>query len=190
MRLFIGIALSNEVKQQLNLVSRRISESLDNSDLNIRWVAESQLHITLKFLGEVADKLLCQVQTSLCAAVSSYPYYELKIGGVGCFPPRGEPRVIWAGIPRGQEITCELNKSIEKNLSAIGFAQEERAYLPHVTLGRVKKDASRGRLRLAAAEQFFAELSQQVTKVTLFSSQLSSSGAIYSVVYEAPLLSA
>ena len=125
-RLFVAIDLPDEVKDQLEPICRGVPGA--------RWTRDRQYHLTLRFLGELEGPVARAVSEAL-HAVRSEPF-ELEIQGTGHFPPRGEPRVLWAGVGRSPEL-LELHRQVEKVLRRQGLPPEERKFAAHVTLARL-----------------------------------------------------
>ena len=154
----------------------------------VRWTRPDSVHLTVKFLGNVADGLVPDLCEALGTAAALSRPFEMTIGNIGCFPPRGNPRIVWVGAdePAGGLVECV--GLVEEAYAELGFAPEKRAYKPHVTIGRVKspRKAKDLRDRLAAEEPFTAGV-QSVTDLVLFQSDLRPTGAVYTAVCRAPL---
>ena len=125
-RLFVAIELPDEVKDQL--------EPLCHGVPGARWTRDRQFHLTLRFLGEVEGPVARAVEEAL-HGVRSDPF-ELQLAGVGHFPPRGEPRVLWAGVDRSAEL-LEVHRQVERVVRRAGLPPEERKFAPHVSLARL-----------------------------------------------------
>lgn len=142
-RSFIAIPLSPEVQRN----ARRLLRDLRQGKDGIKWVPEENLHLTLKFLGDVVDRDVPQVCQAIRRASEAIAPFELEFAGTGGFPSADRPRVIWAGVPRGGEELIQLVSVLEKELADLGFKPEPRDYRPHLTLGRVRSGS-----RAASAE--------------------------------------
>ena len=153
----------------------------------LRWTPDSQLHFTLKFLGEIEDDRVTAAKAATAAAAralgagaGSAGPFRLVLEGFGAFPPRGPARVLWAGCGEGAEELTALGAAAEEAFAAEGFPRDERPFSPHLTLARVK-DPDAGR-RLARAlptiplEPFGAV---PVSSLVLFQSELTPRGAEY-----------
>jgi 2'-5' RNA ligase len=143
------------------------------------------MHLTLKFLGEVKDDQGVEVTRAVTRVAEEAHPFELDIAGCGCFPPRGDVRIVWAGA---EESTIALTRSVERlddELGKLGFPPENRAFSPHITVGRVREDRSRGALRSAVAGARLEPMSQDVNSIVVMLSELSRSGPTYSVISRA-----
>lgn len=183
MRCFVAIELTDGIRREI----ARVQETLRDAD-GVRWTRADSVHLTVKFLGNVADGLAPDLCEALAAAAGISGPFEMTVGGVGCFPPRGNPRIVWVGAdePTGRLVECV--GLVEEAYADLGFAPEKRAYTPHVTIGRVKspRKAKDLRDRLARHESFAAG-AQSVEELVLFQSDLRPSGAVYTPVFRAPL---
>ena len=105
---------------------------------SIRWIKKENIHLTLKFLGEVPDEAMQSIGDALKAACSAHTPFDARLGGLGAFPSPRRARVIWAGVDQGSPEISALAASVESALEPIGFRREGRAFVPHATLGRTK----------------------------------------------------
>jgi 2'-5' RNA ligase len=177
MRLFVAVHLSEEIRAALAAVQDR----LRSVRAEVSWVRPGNLHLTLKFLGEVeAERLdpLCAALAGIAPPVSSF---EAAVAGVGSFGGR-VPRVIWAGVGDGTEALVALAGHVDAALAAVGFPRESRPFSPHLTLGRVRSPRNvaelAGALR-SEARGAFGRVS--VGAFHLMESQLHPQGSIYTV---------
>jgi RNA 2',3'-cyclic 3'-phosphodiesterase len=180
MRCFVALESDEVICDQLE-AAQKFFKPLGGK---VGWCTREQMHLTLKFLGAVAEDLVPQVIAALKTAASDIAPFEMAVEGVGAFPPSGQPRVLWVGIRECPPL-MELQERIEKQLNPLGFPREDRDFTPHLTLGRVKEriDTKGYRNVLAQQKDFFAG-NQKVDKVILFSSILKPTGAIYTPVEE------
>jgi len=152
----------------------------------VAWVSRDNLHLTLKFLGGVEPIRLDALAEALTTIVAGWPAFELTVRGLGAFPSRTRPRVLWAGVDAGAAALATLAAGVDDALASLGFSREARAFSAHVTLGRVREPRPNPRLAEAlAVEGAFGR--QRVTRVCLMRSQLSPLGARYSELAEARL---
>jgi 2'-5' RNA ligase len=155
----------------------------------VRWAAAAQLHLTLKFLGEVAAGLLPAVREAVAAALADHGPFTLALHGAGAFPSVQRPRVVWVGVGAGAAEATLLAGSLERSLAPLGFAPEPRPFAPHLTVGRVKAPgADRAALpRLIAAVRDRAWGEDVVREVHLVRSELFPAGPIYSILHTTSL---
>ena len=181
MRLFIALNLPPAVRAAL----WDATSPLRQLDLPVTWVRGEGIHVTLKFLGEVGDEREAELTAALQRAATGARALALAVGGFGVFPDFHKPRVIWAGIEPepGLEI---LQHRVEQEFAPLGFPTEARAFRPHVTLGRARREARprdfnrAGGLEAALGRLEFAQ-SVVVSAVDLMQSTLRSGGAVYNV---------
>lgn len=149
-----------------------------------RWVEPEQLHLTLRFIGDVDGSMLRPVQEALAEVTTEA--FSLQLEGIGFFPPRGNPRVVWVGIRKNEEL-LRLHNRIESVLVREGLEPEERKYAPHITLARLKNTpASRIGAYLAQHGLFRTE-EFPVNEFLLYSSVLNSRGARHYIEEGYPL---
>jgi len=166
-RLFVALPLPESVKRSLEPLARGLGD--------VRWLDPEQQHLTLRFIGELDNGRLEEVAETL-AVVEGWPF-DLGLEGLGHFPPRGEPQVLWVGVAKSPEL-AGLKRRIDRTLAAVGLPPEGRKFTPHVTLARVRAPLSRERLAtwlmrhsLYRSERF------PVSSFHLYSSRLKSDGA-------------
>jgi 2'-5' RNA ligase len=182
-RAFIAIDLEEGIKRSL----QALIQDLKGTRADIRWVQPGGLHLTLKFLGEIDEAQASRVEAALSKAAARHDPFPLRLEGTGVFPGERNPRVLWVGFAAAPGLLA-LQEELERALEPEGFAREERAFTPHLTLGRVKgpghvKDA----LAVLAKnrEKTFGDMT--VRRVALFESRLHPEGAEYRIVHEAGL---
>lgn len=190
MRLFFAIALSDDVRAAVARVEDGLQQRLAGSGSNraVKWVERENLHITLRFLGEVDEARARALLDALAAPLAGKPF-SLVAGGAGAFPPAGAPRVVWVGVRDGADAARHVFDALEQRLAPLAFESDGRAYTPHLTLGRVRDiDPRRGRdLRGWLNDVPEAIGTETVAAVTLYQSRLSPKGPRYEVVKEIPL---
>ena len=153
---------------------------------DVAWVARDNVHLTLKFLGNVETARLPGVEHALAAAAAGQPAFDLAVHGLGAFPASTRARVLWAGVTAGGREAVDLAAGVDDALAALGFPRETRPFAAHVTLGRVR--APRANPRLAAALDAPEPFGRQhVARVCLMRSELSPRGARYTELAALPL---
>lgn len=169
-RLFVAVDLPEKMQPTLSTMGGTIAGS--------RPVPPDQLHLTLKFIGEVDTAGLVDVKESLQEI--RFSPFNMQLKGVGHFPPRGEPKVIWAGVTPTKEVT-QLRNKIEKALAETGIPREKRKFSAHLTLCRLKNTPAQKVARFLAENSFFESPEFEVHEFKLYSSVLSRKGAIHTV---------
>lgn len=184
MRLFVAINFTSKDRHRMVRAARKMREA----GLPVRWVEPDQIHLTLKFLGEVRPERVAAVEAAVARVASKTRPFTMHMGGSGAFPTTRRPKVIWLGAEASPELRC-LKHDLEWELAPLGFEREVRAFHPHVTLGRARVDARAGDFRgfeeLVAAMDFGAEIT--VRSVDLMKSALSTRGARYEKLLSARL---
>ena len=186
-RTFIAIALPRAIQSKLD----EVAHSLKNEQTQaVRWVTGKNIHLTLKFLGEVEEVKIEAISQAIKVAGQHFDSFELSVSGLGTFPNLRRPRVIWVGVQAPQALP-QLANAIDLGTQSLGFPGEERPFSPHLTLGRVSQNASPLEVQSIAQALSVARIgdlgSFNVTQVTLFRSDLQPSGAIYTPLFAASL---
>jgi RNA 2',3'-cyclic 3'-phosphodiesterase len=141
-----------------------------------RPVPKDQLHLTLKFIGDTDTGLLPDIKDALHSV--EFPQFSFQLCGVGHFPPRGMPRVLWAGIRPAAE-TVSLRNKIETTLADIGIEREHRKFSPHLTLCRLKNSPLKRVTRFLSENALFNTPEFDITEFKLYSSILTPKGAVH-----------
>ncbi|WP_003544298.1 RNA 2',3'-cyclic phosphodiesterase [Desulfotomaculum nigrificans] len=183
LRLFIAIDVPDSLKNSLTELQRTIF-----ADSSVKLVEQQNLHLTLKFLGETPGDKCPDIVQAMQQTVIGCPPFQLRLHGLGIFPTRGNPKVVWVGIggARGKLITLQQN--LEQNLAGFGFPAEGRKYSPHLTLGRLREPLNLNQLQTNIGryrEQEFG--AWQVSAIKLMQSTLTKAGPIYKVLATIPL---
>lgn len=183
-RAFIAVELPEDVLTTLG----RIQDHFKKYRLNFRWVRPENIHLTLKFLGNVQTKDIQKVERVLSELTPAHAVFELRGAGIGVFPNLKNPRVLWAGVGGAAESLRSLQKTIEDRLEDQGFARENRPFKGHLTLGRAKGGCDTRRVMEAmAACEAFAAPAFTVRRLTFFKSDLQKGGPVYTRLAIAPL---
>lgn len=150
-----------------------------------RPVPEDQLHLTIKFIGDTDTALLLDIKEALHTV--EFPAFSFQLSGIGHFPPRGVPKILWAGIRPSME-TIALKNKIEKALADIGFERERRKFSPHITLCRLKNSPLKRVTRFLSDNALFETPEFTISEFTLYSSILTQKGAVHTIQETFPLL--
>ena len=185
MRSFIAIDVPAGIKSSIDGVMRNISAYTQG----VRWVPVENIHLTLKFLGDVTDDLAEEIEKKLSAICWRYQPINIDIKGAGAFPNLRNPSVLWVGICLSERLAA-LFSEIDAALSEMGFVRESRRFSPHLTIGRVKdrRDMDAAVRELSTyKDTFFGTI--EVREILLMKSDLKPSGAEYSKLAVIKLIS-
>ena len=187
MRSFIAIELPKEMRDSLG----HLQEKLKACQADVKWVQPQNIHLTLKFLGEINEDELSKINLILDTLAKDKKSFLIRIASLGAFPKINYPRVIWVGIDKGDGETKGLARELEEKIEKIGLPKEDRAFSSHITIGRIRSNLGKDKLvaSLTELQDYFKETTQEFTvnKITLFKSTLTPKGPIYEVLKEANL---
>lgn len=182
MRAFIAVELDENIKENC----RRLMNRLMTSDADVKWVKPSNMHLTLKFLGEIDEGQAEKIKELLHEIASEKSIFETGFSGLGFFPNKQRPRVIWLGINKGMEILKDLAEKIDDKTAVLGIEKEERAFSPHLTLGRFRSLKNIDELmKIFEKMREFDAGTMQVEGIHLIQSVLQPTGPIYTKLYTA-----
>ena len=178
-RAFVAISVPTSLLREVGRVQRQLLEEIGGN--TIRWTRPEQMHLTLRFLGNVERSRLEEIQNALTAALVTVPPFRLTLEGIGCFPSSRKPNVIWVGLAGDLDVLQRVQQSIGEEIAPFASHCEERRFHPHLTLGRVKTRNARN-LRVAGAlekMQIKGLGNWTVDAVELIQSKLSPQGSQY-----------
>lgn len=167
-RLFVAIDLSEGAKEAIRVLRTPLPGA--------KWVAVDQLHVTLRFIGDADEVLFYKIRDTLTGI--SVPTFSLTLRGVGYFPPKRDPRVLWVGIERNENLLV-LRNLVEKALFACGLEPEGRSFSPHITIARLKEVSTVVISPFLQKNALFASPSFPVEEFVLNSSTLAPHGATH-----------
>jgi 2'-5' RNA ligase len=187
-RAFIAVDLSPAILEQIEQVAIDLQKKM--KAVPIRWVPTENIHLTLKFLGNVSTANLEILMDILGKVVNSHHECDISVGGIGVFPKPHNPRVIWVGMEVPQELT-NLQHNIEVETARLGYSREHRPFSPHLTFGRVSRNASPQEVHKIAEilEDYKVGFlgATRIRTVYLYRSDLKPTGAEYTPIYSATL---
>jgi 2'-5' RNA ligase len=179
-RSFIAIELPEEAKEGLARLKKELER---NEHKFVKWVDPWGIHLTLKFLGNIPSKRLTEIIEAIKEAAQGISPFHLEISGLGAFPSLSQARVFWVGIGGELDKLSRLQQNIDSALAVLGFAKEERSFVPHLTLARIRQGASplerRSFGELVGSTIFDDKYHIKVEAISLMRSQLTPAGAIY-----------
>jgi 2'-5' RNA ligase len=179
-RSFVAIELPDEAKGGLARLRRELER---DEHRFVKWVDPLGIHLTLKFLGNIPSRRVTEITEAMRKAAQGISPFHLEISGLGAFPGPKQPRVVWVGVGGEVDKLSTLQRNIDSALAALGFAREERSFVPHLTVARVREGASASERErfgeLVGSATFEGRYPVEVGAVRLMRSQLTPAGAIY-----------
>ncbi len=187
-RAFIAIELPDSIKAVLSGLQANLRQG---SQASVKWVEPDGMHLTIKFLGNVAAPTIPEIARAISASVRPIAPFQLRLGRLGTFPNLRAPRVVWVGVEGDTTTLAALQESVERAVLPLGLEQEKRGFSAHLTLGRVREKASPAdRRRLGEIVASLAVGHQalfDIDSISLIKSTLAREGATYDRLHEAAL---
>ncbi|MFC1708069.1 RNA 2',3'-cyclic phosphodiesterase [Planctomycetota bacterium] len=196
MRVFVAVQIDDQTRTTLSAAIDRLAIAVP---LGVKWVEPNNLHITLKFLGEVDERELADLEDALATAAAAVTPFEASLKGLGAFPGTSKPRVVYGDMAAPSAL-ADLAREVDQTLAGIGFPRETRPFTPHVTIGRVRSPRRKRKQRRkeprAVGDTVRSALTQsppvscapfRVEQLTLYQSVLGQHGPTYTVLTEVPL---
>jgi len=179
MRVFIAIKISDTILRGV----RPILQKLRDVGAHVKWVKPENMHLTLKFLGDIDPTIVPQVADCAREAVGSVQPFEIDICGIGTFPQGRPPRVVWLGTDDPSGSLSLISDRLDKLLVKVGVPSDNRAFRPHLTLGRIRSRRKTDELVNCIDSLSATRLGTQcVDEIILFESQLTRTGPVYTRV--------
>lgn len=145
LRAFVALELSEDLRAALRRLSRELEAAMPPR--GVRWIKPEALHVTLKFLGEISEARVSDILLIMQSAAQGIQPFDCIVSGLGCFPNARQPRIIWVGLHEQGGALTRLYRALEDGAARLGYAPEERPFSPHLTIGRVSRDAGAADLR-------------------------------------------
>lgn len=187
-RAFIAIEIPESIQKAIEKETLSLRKAADSS--LVRWVPSANVHLTLKFLGDVSESNLQFIKQMLTQECAQHPALDMQIGKLGSFPTSKRPRVIWVGIHAPAELG-KIQQAIDSASSRLGYTKEERDFSPHLTIGRVKPNLSAidvQKIRTALESNHVSMLgSAKIDAIHLYKSDLQPGGSVYTRLFSAQL---
>ena len=182
MRCFIAIDIDEKIRSALGGLQRQLRDSIDVKKGGINWVNPNNIHLTLKFLGEIKDEKVVEICNIVKDAAGRHKSFELDIESVGHFGG-ASPKVLWVGTGKGGENLLELQKDIEESLALAGWPEETREFAGHLTLCRIRHPIAGMKLAQASVNyNDFKVGTLSADSVCVYQSELKPAGPIYTVL--------
>jgi 2'-5' RNA ligase len=185
-RIFIAVDIADGVRKR----AAALQEKLARTASGIKWTDPASMHLTLLFLGEVEELEIVPICRIVQEQASRLPSFTLEFGGLGAFPTPRRPKILWVGVTRGTDELTRLHDVLEEPLLELGcYRREERAYSPHLTLGRLTQEDRGGAWSsILTKHADWQGGSTDVAEVLVMQSELLRDGPVYSVMGRAPLM--
>jgi len=184
-RVFCAVELPDAVRARLEDHVRRLRKDVPHAAAS--WSRVENIHLTLKFFGNVEVKRIAHISDAADRTVKQFPAFQIAVGETGVFPRPSRPQVLWIGVsdPSGQ--LTALQEKFEDECAAVGFPKENRAYRPHLTIARLRKPEGARSLAEAHLKMKFETIDVDVKELVTFRSELSPKGSKYTVISAADL---
>ena len=179
-RTFVAIELPPEIRNQLHDHAAQIREAVPESSAS--WSRPENVHLTLKFFGNIPTKKLPLISDAASRVTKDYPRFQIKIGGTGVFPKASRAQVLWIGVDDSSSRLSALQQRLEEEFASEGFAKEDRAYRPHLTIARIRKPEGARRLAETHLHTSFKQIQMTVKELVVFRSELSPKGSRYTAI--------
>jgi 2'-5' RNA ligase len=173
-RCFVALELPLEIQSELSQAAAKLKAA----QADVKWVEPENVHLTVKFLGEIPHNKVLQIGMAL-SALGQRRAIASRLAGLGAFPVLNKPRVVWAGLDEGLEELGEIQKVVEDRMAELGFQREERGFLPHLTLGRVRSNRNAAELSRLITDTRPRPLEFAFRSLTLMKSTLAPGGSVY-----------
>jgi 2'-5' RNA ligase len=188
LRSFIALEIPPRIQQVITRASASLQKSLPRP--LVRWVSPQNIHLTIRFLGEISSAILDQVVAALEFEASNHATIEVQVENFGAFPNSERARVLWVGLQAPSALS-DLHKSVETITTNLGFTNKESGFSPHLTIGRVNQNATYADLKKISSCLHQMETGVlgcfQVEAIAIFKSNLRPSGPLYTLLHSIPL---
>jgi 2'-5' RNA ligase len=182
-RTFIAVDIPSQSKEKIAALQRELQAFPGR----VSWTRAEGIHVTLKFLGNVEGNRIDAIAQAVSRAVAGKPRPKLRVSGTGAFPNWRNPRVLWVGLVDEGDMLRDIQAAVERELEGLGFPREERPFVPHLTLARVKVPASVSAMVAHLRETRFEADPFEATEVLVMRSDLKPDGAEYTPLRRVPI---
>jgi 2'-5' RNA ligase len=181
-RLFFALDTPGQIRPRII----DLMHQLQVCDADVKWEPVSKLHCTVKFLGDTDDRKLPELRSTTESVVAGIAAPSVRYGGLGCFPSKRDPRVIWVGMDDFSGTLLRVQGDLEKGLVILGFPPDERTFHPHITLGRTRGRRNLQDLITVLESLTFLSESTVLSELLLVRSDLRPSGSVYTTLQAFP----
>ena len=180
-RIFCAVELPSDVRARLE---RHVGQlRADVPDAAASWTRVENIHLTLKFFGNVVLDRIPNISAASSRAAKHFSSFEISVGSTGVFPKPSRAQVLWIGVNDLSGKLSELHKQLEKEFASEGFQKEDRAFRPHLTIARIRRPEGARRLAEAHLQMEFKSHEIKLTELIVFRSELSPHGSKYTPIY-------
>jgi len=182
MRCFIAIDIDERIRIALSDLQRKLQGGIDIKKSDVKWVSPENIHLTLKFLGEVEDKKAVEVCNMVKDVAGRHKSFDVNVESVGCFGGKSA-RVLWVGTGEGSDKLLQLQKDLEQQADSVGWPKEAREFSGHLTLCRIRNP--KAGIKLAAMSKDYKDFKLgtiSADSVSVYQSQLTPSGPVYTLL--------
>ncbi len=190
-RLFIAIDIADDIKKIINNSINQLKDEINN---NLKWIQEENMHITLKFLGDMEEDSIQAIIKQMNFITEKIQQQSVKIGEIAAFPRLDYPQVIYIGLNEGVDQLIELHALLENELRNSGFKEDINPYIPHITIARTRRNTNITQLSIQLKRYMeitknlsFLNIDILLKKISLMKSTLTKEGAVYEEIYSAML---
>ena len=178
--MFCAFELPEAVRKGISEHSRKVRDAVP--DATASWSRPENIHLTVKFFGNVDQAKVPAISAAAVRVVKDFSPVQIEVGKTGVFPRPSRPQVLWIGIEDASGGLAKLQKQLEDEFAREGFAKEDRAFRPHLTIARIRKPHDAARLAQTHLEMNFNTVELTLTELVLFRSELSSKGSKYTPI--------
>ena len=182
MRVFIAIDIGDDIRAALSNLQQQFQSKVDIKKSDVKWVDPKNIHLTLKFLGEIKDEKVVEVCNITKDVAGRHNSFELDVESVGCFGGRSA-RVVWVSVGQGSDDLLRLQEDLDQQLASAGWPKDTRKFTGHLTLCRVRNP--KAGVKLAQASEAYRNFklgTMSADSVTVYQSQLMPTGPVYTVL--------
>ncbi len=184
LRTFIAVELPNDIHDSLQKLQNNLKDSMPD----VRWTKYGNIHLTLKFLGDIESSKVDKISVSIQNVANEFLPFTVSLARIGAFPNSRKPSIIWVGIEEGSGEIVQIANRIESSMEKLGFAKEKRPFRPHLTIGRIRELKHPSIMAKSLENNEIGEIGRfRVEKLSFIKSQLDPSGSIYTTLSEALL---
>jgi 2'-5' RNA ligase len=179
-RMFCAFELPESLRARISQHSQKVRDAVPEAAAS--WSRPENIHLTVKFFGNVAQQRVTPISAAAARVVKEFSPIQIDVGKTGVFPRPSRPQVLWIGIDDASHALATLHKQLEHEFAREGFAKEDRAFQPHLTIARIRKPHDSNRLAESHLGIEFSKVTIELSELVLFRSELSSKGSKYTPI--------